>query len=105
MTEGIIEGQPYEFPHCNSETLHAPGTCYYCDFFPSRQAVRAASGSSFSTPEANGWSGNIAVKAGEIHEHMGASFVVGEQPPPSFIDQLTVWQAIKDLARLVFTGR
>lgn len=80
MNDGVIEGQTYEFPHCNSETLHAPGACYYCDHFPSRQAVRAASGSSFSTLEANGWSGNVAVLAGQVHEHMGASFTVGEVP-------------------------
>lgn len=83
MSEGVIGGQTYEFPHCNSETLHAPGDCYYCDHYPSRQAMRAASGSSFSTLEANGWSGNVAVKTGEVHEHMGASFVVGEPAAPA----------------------
>ena len=72
-----------EYPHCNSETLHAPGDCCYCDMYPDRQAQRAASGSSFSTLEANGWSGNVAVKAGERHEHMGASYIVGEQQADS----------------------
>lgn len=67
-----------EFPHCNSEVLHAPGQCYYCDQYPSRQAVRSESGPPFSPPEANGWSGNVAVKAGEFHEHMGARYIVGQ---------------------------
>lgn len=58
----MIDGTYYKFPHCNSEKLHAPGVCEYCDRYPSRQAARAASGSSFSTPEANGWYGNVAVK-------------------------------------------
>lgn len=83
MSEGMIDGQEYAYPHCNSETLHAPGDCYYCDQYPTRQAARAASGSSFSTPEANGWSGNVAVKAGETAEHMGARYTVGESPRES----------------------
>lgn len=93
MTEGVIDGQSYEFPHCNSETLHEPGACYYCDQFPIRQAARAASGSSFSTLEANGWSGNVAVKAGEVHEHLGATFVVGQSPdkPTTWFDRLRSW--------------
>ena len=80
MTEGMIEGQYYQTPHCNAEVLHVPGQCYYCDQFPSRQAVRVASGRPFTPPEANGWSGNVAVKAGEVHEHLGARWTVGENP-------------------------
>lgn len=59
------------FPHCNSETLHAPGECYYCDKYPNKQQARAASGEPFSPNAANGWSGNVAVKEGQEHVHMG----------------------------------
>ena len=50
----------YQYPHCNTEVLHAPGTCRYCDEFPDRQAMRTASGTSFTPAEANGWHGNVA---------------------------------------------
>jgi hypothetical protein len=50
----------YEFPHCNAEVLHAPGTCQYCDMFPDRQAARQASHTPFTPAEANGWGGNVA---------------------------------------------
>lgn len=49
-----------EFPHCNSEVLHAPGTCYYCDMYPDRQEMRIASNTPFTPAEANGWYGNVA---------------------------------------------
>lgn len=64
MTEGVFDefgGEKFEYPHCNPEVLHAPGICYYCDHYPSRQAARAASRATFSPPEANGWMGNVAV--------------------------------------------
>ena len=77
MTDGMIEGQRYEFPHCNPEVLHAPGECYYCDQFPERQARWQAAQMAFTPNEANGWSGNVAVKAGEVHEHLGGRYVVG----------------------------
>jgi hypothetical protein len=66
-----------EYPHCNSEVLHAPRTCHYCDAYPNRQAMRAASSTPFTPPEANGWSGNVAVRAGETHTHMGIDYIVG----------------------------
>lgn len=66
-----------EFPHCNSTTIHEPGTCYYCDRFPGLQAARAKSGEPFTSAEANGWSGNVAVREGDLHSHMGAQYVVG----------------------------
>jgi hypothetical protein len=44
-----------EFPHCNSDVLHAPGTCHYCDDYPDRQALRAAGGTPFTPAESNGW--------------------------------------------------
>jgi hypothetical protein len=81
-----------EFPHCNSEVLHAPGDCYYCDLYPDRQAQRAASGAGFSPLEANGWSGNVAVKAGEFHTHMGATYIVGQPAPsPTWWNKLASW--------------
>ena len=49
------------FPHCNAEVLHAPGECVFCDLYPTRQQMRAASGAAFATLEANGWGGNVAV--------------------------------------------
>lgn len=49
------------YPHCNSEVLHAPGTCTFCDLFPERQAMRSASGTPFTPAEANGWGGNVAI--------------------------------------------
>lgn len=48
------------YPHCNTEVLHAPGTCAYCDEFPDRQAQRVASNTPFTPAEANGWYGNVA---------------------------------------------
>lgn len=93
MTDGKFEGyfhKQYPYPHCNTEVLHAPGECYYCDHYPERQAARAASGTPFTPNEANGWSGNIAVKEGEIHQHLGAPYVVGAAPPPR--PPLTPWQ-------------
>jgi hypothetical protein len=67
-----------QYPHCNTTVIHAPGTCFYCDMHPKMQKGREASGEPFSPAEANGWSGNVAVKAGEIHSHMGATYVVGD---------------------------
>lgn len=75
--EGIINGKHYEYPHCNSEVLHAPGECHYCDAYPQRQRVRAASGTSFTPNESNGWSGNVAAPTGSLHSHMGATYIVG----------------------------
>lgn len=82
------------FPHCNSEVLHAPGDCYYCDKYPGMQKLRAAGGNPFSPLEANGWSGNVAVKAGDYHEHMGFGFIVGGEPQ-SFDDALEVLDSDK----------
>jgi hypothetical protein len=53
----MIEAQ---FPHCNSEVLHAPGTCTYCDLYADRQQIRIASNTPFTPAEANGWYGNVA---------------------------------------------
>lgn len=54
-----------EYPHCNPEVLHAPGTCQFCDLYPERQAMRAASRTAFTPAEANGWMGNVAQPAVE----------------------------------------
>lgn len=50
----------YQAPHCNTEVLHAPGSCQFCDEFPDRQSMRAASGTPFTPAQANGWRGNVA---------------------------------------------
>lgn len=69
-----------EYPHCNTTTIHAPGECHYCDMHPDLQEARSLSGVPFSSNEANGWSGNVAVKAGERHTHLGATYTVGAAP-------------------------
>jgi hypothetical protein len=74
----VIDQEQYPHPHCNAQVLHAPGDCHYCDMYPNQQAERKASNTPFTPLEANGWSGNVAVKAGERHEHLGASYIVGE---------------------------
>jgi hypothetical protein len=71
-----------KYPHCNTTMLHAPGECFYCDKYPARQAARAASGEEFTPNESNGWSGNVAVKEGEFHSHLGTNYIVGDRTPP-----------------------
>lgn len=80
MSEGYINGKDYKFPHCNSAMLHAPGECYYCDHYPKRQHAWIDSGQPFTPNESNGWSGNVAVKAGEVHTHLLSTYVVGDGP-------------------------
>lgn len=82
MPEGEIDGKEYQAPHCNTSVLHAPGECYYCDHYPGRQAAFVSGGIPFTPNEANGWSGNVAVKAGEEHTHMLSTYVVGENSIP-----------------------
>lgn len=60
-----------EYPHCNTEVLHAPGTCQYCDLYPDRQAMRSASGTPFTPAEANGWYGNVAQPSAKPAAHPG----------------------------------
>lgn len=36
------------FPHCDSEVLHAPGECVYCDHYPHAQAERSVLGINFT---------------------------------------------------------
>lgn len=67
----------FQAPHCNASMLHAPGECYYCDHYPQRQQAYIDGGIPFTPNESNGWSGNVAVKAGEVHSHMGAIYTVG----------------------------
>jgi hypothetical protein len=59
--EAAAEEAVAPFPHCNTEVLHAPGTCVYCDLYPDRQAQRQASNTPFTPAESNGWYGNVAV--------------------------------------------
>ena len=70
-----------EHPHCNPDILHAPKTCFYCDKYEDRQLLRQVMGLPFTPPEANGWSGNVAVQRGQEHTHLGATYVVGDGDP------------------------
>lgn len=36
------------YPHCDSRTLHAPGSCQYCDHYPDFQQARLADGVNFT---------------------------------------------------------
>lgn len=44
-------------PHCNTEVLHAPGECEFCDKYPERQQGRIVSKTPFS-PVDQAWPGN-----------------------------------------------
>ncbi len=68
-----------KYPHCNQDILHAPGECFYCDKYPERQYVKYVLDGEFSNNEANGWSGNVAVKEGQTHTHMGITFKVNDE--------------------------
>jgi hypothetical protein len=78
--------------HCDNLVLHRPGECHYCDKHAAgAQAVRQRVGIPFSgfpgAPDAlfrpddvvRRWSGNVAVRKGERHSHLGATFTVGER--------------------------
>lgn len=41
-----IDNAPY--PHCDSDVLHAPGECEFCDHYPDRQNERAVAGINFT---------------------------------------------------------
>lgn len=45
------------YPHCNTEVLHAPGACKFCDKYPDRQRARTVSNTPFSPTEQR-WPGN-----------------------------------------------
>jgi len=83
------------FPHCDDLVLHAPGECFYCDKYAVAQAKRIADGVNFTghndpskkpcpslarrpLETIERWSGNVAVKEGETHSHMGVEFTVGK---------------------------
>jgi len=40
--------QRFPFPHCDGAILHSPGSCIYCDKYPSRQQYRVESNTNFS---------------------------------------------------------
>jgi hypothetical protein len=48
MSEGLINGNTYRFPHCDSNVLHAPSRCTYCDSFPEAQEKRVRDGVNFT---------------------------------------------------------
>ena len=63
------------FPHCDSNILHSPGTCEFCDHYPDRQELRRHYGEPFtdqqgehediggrSKRQAEKWWGNRASK-------------------------------------------
>lgn len=78
-----------ELVHCDDLVLHQPDECTYCDSYGKRaQRRRIDFGIPFSgqrgAPDAlfrpdeviRQWSGNVPVKKGELHSHLGATFVV-----------------------------
>lgn len=36
------------YPHCDSNVLHAPGECEYCDHYPVEQQARVTAGTPFT---------------------------------------------------------
>lgn len=87
-------------PHCNQDVIHAPGECYYCDKVPELQRIRQASGTPFTPNESNGWSGNVAVKAGERHQHLGVPYVVGgEEAHPAKARPFNLLRKLSDLTK------
>lgn len=69
------------YPHCDSEVLHAPGECKYCDMYPDAQAARQTGGINFTghsdedkapcpsevrrpLERINRWGGNVPVPEG-----------------------------------------
>lgn len=86
MAEGVfaeLGDQHFQYPHCNTEVLHAPGVCDYCDHYPDRQAARAASGGAFTPPEANGWYGNVAQRLSSSVEERSLDVREAEGSNPS----------------------
>jgi hypothetical protein len=79
MSEGHINGNTYEAPHCDNLVLHAPeDNCIYCNAFPKKQQERIDNKINFtghhdpdkstcpaelrrSAGTINKWHGNIAV--------------------------------------------
>lgn len=49
-----------QYPHCNTEVLHAPGQCKYCDKYPDWQQVRIKKGEPFANDDDTMWHGNVA---------------------------------------------
>ena len=52
---GYMDDRP---PHCNPTTLHEPKSCAFCDGYYQRNPGKVPQ--TFSSPEANGWGGNVA---------------------------------------------
>ena len=84
--EGYINGKEYQAPHCDSNVLHAPGKCIYCDHFPERQRARQIAEMNFTGEQdpnkspcpaeharpletINRWGGNIPMTK-EIQEEL-----------------------------------
>lgn len=45
---GVLGDAAPAFPHCDTNVLHAPGECYYCDKYPQWQALRVIWGIAFT---------------------------------------------------------
>jgi hypothetical protein len=83
MSEGKINGNIYQAPHCDDKVLHAPGKCKYCDAFPTAQANRITDNINFtgegdpnkkqcpaevrrSAATIHRWYGNVPVPEGTV---------------------------------------
>lgn len=51
------EGERAYAPHCNSQVLHVPGVCEFCDEYPDWQQARILAKTEFS-PTDLPWAGN-----------------------------------------------
>lgn len=105
-----------QFPHCDSNVLHAPGTCRFCDMSPQLQLGRSAAHVNFTgehDPEKlpcpaenyrpldtiNQWAGNIPVPPGaptpswfwdELSDTVDCVDAKTPAPKLSLIDRLRV---------------
>ena len=77
---------PFKAPHCDSDVLHAPGECEFCDHYSKRQAQRVADGINFTGHRdaskkpcpseerrplelIERWGGNVAAQGGTLKPH------------------------------------
>lgn len=48
MEDPRLDDGAMRYPHCDSNVLHKPGACRWCDHYPERQAARSAQGINFT---------------------------------------------------------
>lgn len=82
MLESLFGGAPY--PHFDSNVLHAPGACVFCDLYPDAQAAREYEGINFTgygpDPATDKrdlevierWGGDIPTTQGDLEEEDAA---------------------------------